>query len=72
MEAPNLYDDKQDWLKNQNGRLETILHARPIFPRSLVDIVVGVEQERQQEMFIELDDFYDCIEEKEDADFSTD
>ena len=35
-------------------------------------LVESVEQEREQEMFIELGDFDDCIGEKEDADFSTD
>ena len=30
------------------------------------------EQEREQEVFIELDDFDDCIKEKEDTDFLTD
>ena len=54
IEAPNLYDDKQSLLENQNSRLEPIRQVEPIFPSTLVDIVDGVEQEREQEEFIEL------------------
>ena len=43
-----------------------------ILPSGLVDIVDSVEQESEGKVFIELDDFDDCIEVKEDADFSTD
>ena len=39
---------------------------------ALVDIVDSVEREREREVLIELDDFDDCTEEKEDADFSLD
>ena len=39
---------------------------------ALVDIVDSVEREREREVLIELDDFDDCIEEKESADFSLD
>ena len=34
-------------------------------------LVYNVEQEREQEVFIEINDFDDCAEEKEDADFLT-
>ena len=34
-------------------------------------LIHRVEQESEQEVFVELDDFDDCIEEKEDADYST-
>ena len=37
----------------------------------MLDIVYNVEQELEHEVFIDLDDFDDCIEEKEDADFPT-
>ena len=30
-----------------------------------------IKLEREHEVFIELNDFADCVEEKEDADFST-
>ena len=40
--------------------------------RGLPTLVDSVEQEREQEVFIGLEDFNDCIEEKEDTDFSTD
>ena len=30
-EAPNAYDDKQGWLKNQNNLLERILQVGPFF-----------------------------------------
>ena len=72
IEASNSYDDKQGWLKNQNNLLEPIWQVGPILPSAMVDIVDSVEHEREQEVFIELDDFDDCIEENEDADFSTD
>ena len=39
---------------------------------ALVDIVDSIEQEREREVLIELDDFDDCIEEKEDANVSMD
>ena len=42
----------------------------PILSSAMVDIY-NVEQEREHEVFIDLDDFADYIEEKEDADFST-
>ena len=71
IEAPNPYDDKQGWLKNQNNFLEPIWQAGPILPSAFVDIADSVEQEREQEVFIELEYFDVCIEEKEDADFST-
>ena len=45
--------------------MEPIWQVEPIFPTTLVDIV---EQEREQEALIELDDYDDCIEEKESAD----
>ena len=38
----------------------------------LVDIVNSVKQKREQKAFIEKDDFDDCFEEKEHADFLTD
>ena len=41
-------------------------------PGGLPTLVDSVEQEREQEVFIELDDFDDCIEEKKDTDFLTD
>ena len=31
IEAPNPYDDKQGWLKNQNNFLEPIWHVDPLF-----------------------------------------
>ena len=71
-EAPNPYDSKQDCLKNQDNLLEPIRQVGPILPRAFVDIVDSVELEREQEVLIELDDFDDCIAEKENADFSTD
>ena len=46
IEAPNPYDDKQGWLKNQNKHLEPIWQVGPILPSALVDIVAsrgGVE-----------------------------
>ena len=43
--------------------------GRPGGLRALVD---NLEQERKQEVFIELDDFDDCIEVKENTDFLTD
>ena len=41
-------------------------------PGGLPTLVDSVEQEREMEVFIELDDFDDCIEKKEDIDFLTD
>ena len=41
-------------------------------PGGLPTPVDSIKQEREQEMFIKLDDFDDCIEEKEDTDFLTD
>ena len=38
-------------------------------PEGLPTLVNSVEQEREQEVFIELDDFDDSIEENEDIDF---
>ena len=46
IEAANLYDDEQSWLKNQINRSEPIWQVGPIFPSTLEDIVdsrVGVE-----------------------------
>ena len=70
MKAPNPYDDKQDWLKNQNNLLEPIWQVGSFLPSALVDIVDSVKKS-EQELFIELDDFHDCIEKKENADFPT-
>ena len=39
IEAPNSYDDKENWPKNQNYRLEPIWHVRPILASAVVDIV---------------------------------
>ena len=72
VKSPNLYDDKQGWLKKQHNLYEPICQVGPILPSALVDIVDSVEQEREQEVFIELDDLDTCIEGKENADFSTD
>ena len=66
------YDDKQGWFKNQNNLLEPTWQVGPILPSASVDIENRVEQEREQEVFIELDNFDDCIEKEEDADYSTD
>ena len=41
-------------------------------PGELPTLVDSIEQEREQEVFIELDDFDDCIEQKEDTDILTD
>ena len=41
-------------------------------PGELLTLVDSVEQEREQEAFIEVDDFDDCIEEKEDIEFLKD
>ena len=41
-------------------------------PRGLPTLVDSVEQVREQEVFTGLEDFNDCIEEKEDTDFPTD
>ena len=71
IEAINPNDDKHGSLKNQNNRLEPIWQVGPILPSALVDIVNNAEQEPKREVFIELDDFDDCIEVKEDADFSS-
>ena len=39
IEAPNPYDEKQGWLKDQNHFLAPIWFVRPILPSGLVDIV---------------------------------
>ena len=52
-------------LQGQEQGLQNVSSRTP----SLVD---SIEQECEQEMFTELDDINDCIEEKDDADFSTD
>ena len=39
IEAPNPYDEKQGWLKNQNSLLKQIWQAGPTFPTALVVIV---------------------------------
>ena len=39
IEAPDPYDDKQDWLKNQNSLLEPIWQVELLLPSALVDIV---------------------------------
>ena len=44
----------------------------PAPPLATLLIVDSAELEREQEVLIELDDFDDCIVEKENADFSTD
>ena len=67
IEAPNPFENKQGWLKNQNNLLEPIWQVRSSF---LVDIINSVELDSEQEMFTKLDDFDDCFGE-EDADFST-
>ena len=72
IETSNSYDDKQGWFKNQNYLLEPTWQVGPILPSASVDIENRVEQEREQEVFIELDNFDDCIEKEEDADYSTD
>ena len=41
IEAPNPYDDKQGWLKNQNNLLVPIWQVGPILPSALADIVGG-------------------------------
>ena len=41
-------------------------------PGGLPTLVDSVEQERELEVFIELDEFDDCIEEKENTDFVSD
>ena len=58
--------------KTKINFLKPIWQVGPIFPSALVDIVDSLEQERQQEVLIELDDFDDCFEEKKDVDFSMD
>ena len=52
--------------------MEPIWQVGPIPPTALVNIVDSLEQESEQEVLIELDDIDDCIEEKEDADCTTD
>ena len=42
IEAPDPYDDKQDWLKNQNSLLEPIWQVELLLPSALVDIVNSV------------------------------
>ena len=46
--------------------MEPIRQVGPILLRALADIVdiSVVEQEREQKVFIELDDFDNCVEEK--------
>ena len=70
IEVPKPYDGKQGWLKNQNNLSEPIWQVGPIFLSALVDIVNSAEQKREREVLIKLDDFDDCVEEKENADFS--
>ena len=41
-------------------------------PGRLPTLVDSIEQESEQEVFIELDDFDDCIEDEEDTDFLMD
>ena len=48
-EAPNPYDDKQGWLKNQNNLLEPIWQAGLILSRAMVEIEDSAEQECEQE-----------------------
>ena len=45
--------------------------SRPRRSSRTPHLIDSVEQKREQEVFIEFDAFDDCIEEKEDADFST-
>ena len=63
IKAPNPYEGKQGWLKNQNNLLEPISEVVTILPSALVEIIDSVEQEREQEGFIDT--------EKKDADVST-
>ena len=72
VEAPNPYDKKQGWLKNQNDLLVPIWQVWPIVASALVDIEDSVGHEREHEGLIKLNDFNDCIEEKEEDDLSTD
>ena len=47
IKAPNPYDDKQGWLRNQNNLSEPIWQVGSIFQTALVCIVDSVEQERE-------------------------
>ena len=52
---------------NRAGKEDPFFHKR-----FGIEIVDSVEQEREREVLIKLDDFDNCIEKKEDADFSLD
>ena len=44
----------QGWFKDQRILMEPIWQVGPILPRALVHIVDSVEQEHEQEAYIEL------------------
>ena len=61
IETPNPYDDKQGKLKKPSNLLKPIRQIEPIIPRALVDIVDGVEQERELEVLTGLNWLSHCI-----------
>ena len=72
MEAPYPFDCNKAGSKTKRTFWNRIGKQDLFSISALVDIVDSVDHECEREVLIELDDFDDCVEEKEDADFSLD
>ena len=72
---PKPWDDKQGWIKNDDGILEPLWSLRPVLPLSLVDILENTVEEldnessdNENELEIEAIDIEEMFEEEEDFD----
>ena len=60
VEAPKPFDEKQGWIKNEEGLLEPIWSTGPIIPNNLVDVVANNSD--AEEELDEIDEFEETIE----------
>jgi len=66
IEAPNPFDEKQGWIKNQNQLLEPIWQIGPILPCNLVDVLETIDSE---DGLTEVEEFEDSIEDEDDDNY---
>ena len=60
VEAPKPFDEKQGWIKNEEGSLEPIWSTGPIIPSNLVDVVANNSDTKEE--LDEIDEFEETNE----------
>ena len=60
VEAPKPFDEKQGWIKNEEGLLEPIWSTGSIIPNNLVDVIANNSD--TEEELDEIDEFEETIE----------